>query len=117
MKHDTESGAAAVEFALVIPVLMLIVLAIIQFGVAFTYQISVTQAAREAVRSMAVVGNQATAVALAQSAYGLSTSSVSVPATCPAGTTITVTVKYTVPSIGNLVSIPLTGVAAMQCGG
>jgi hypothetical protein len=45
-----EQGAAAVEMALVLPLLLLIVFGIIDFGFAFNAQISLTQATREGVR-------------------------------------------------------------------
>ncbi len=49
-----KSGANAVEFAIVVPVLLLIVLGIIQFGIIlFTYN-NMVQAAREAARTLAV---------------------------------------------------------------
>ncbi len=49
-----KDGANAVEFAIVAPVLLLIVLGIIQFGVIlFTYN-NMVQAAREAARTLAV---------------------------------------------------------------
>ena len=55
-----KSGANAVEFAIVVPVLLLIVLGIIQFGIIlFTYN-NMVQAAREAARTLAVQETNAT---------------------------------------------------------
>lgn len=45
-----DSGAAAVEFALLFPIFMILALGIINGGLAFSRQINVTQAAREASR-------------------------------------------------------------------
>lgn len=45
-----EGGAAAVEFALLFPIFMILALGIIAGGTAFSRQINVTQAAREASR-------------------------------------------------------------------
>ena len=45
-----ERGAAAVEFAFVLPVLLLLVLGLIEFSLLFNAQISVTNAAREGAR-------------------------------------------------------------------
>lgn len=56
-KNITERGASAVEFALVLPVLIALVLGIIEFGFYFNQQISVTQAAREGARAYAVDHN------------------------------------------------------------
>ncbi len=48
------SGVSAVEFALVAPVLFIILTGIIQFGYAFFVQISMNNAAREGARELAV---------------------------------------------------------------
>ena len=50
-----EDGAAAVEFALLLPLLVLMLFGLIQFGIAFNTKIQATNAAREGAR-MAVVG-------------------------------------------------------------
>jgi Flp pilus assembly pilin Flp len=55
MAHRDEDGAAAVEFALLLPLLVLLVFGIIEFGAAFNAKIQATNAAREAAR-LAVVG-------------------------------------------------------------
>lgn len=49
-----EKGASAVEFAFILPLLVLIAFGIVQFGPAFFSVISLTHAAREAVRRAAV---------------------------------------------------------------
>ncbi len=46
-RFRSESGAAAVEFALVVPILLLLVLGIIEFGRAYNIQNSLSAAARE----------------------------------------------------------------------
>ena len=51
-----ESGAAAVEFAIVLPVLLLLVFGIIEFGLLFNRYITVTHAAREGVRVASLAG-------------------------------------------------------------
>ena len=53
-RRDQE-GAAAVEFALLLPLLVLLLFGMIEFGLAFNTRIQATNAAREAVRR-AVVG-------------------------------------------------------------
>jgi Flp pilus assembly pilin Flp len=49
-----EDGAAAVEFALLLPLLVLLLFGFIQFGLAFNARIQATNAAREAARLAAV---------------------------------------------------------------
>lgn len=52
----TEQGSSAVEFALVMPVLVLLISGIIGFGFVFSQQIALGNAARQAARSLAVSG-------------------------------------------------------------
>ena len=56
-----ERGAAAVEFALIVPILLLFVLGIIDFGRLYYTQINLTQAAREGAR-LEALGSSGTAV-------------------------------------------------------
>jgi Flp pilus assembly protein TadG len=55
MSQRDQDGAAAVEFALLLPLLVLLLFGLIQFGIAFNTKIQATNAAREGAR-MAVVG-------------------------------------------------------------
>jgi len=55
MARRDEEGAAAVEFALLLPLLVLLLFGMIEFGFAFNTRIQATNAAREAARR-AVVG-------------------------------------------------------------
>jgi len=81
-----DRGTAAVEFALVLPVLLLIVFGIIDFGRALNAQIELTGAAREGVR-LAALGssNAAIQAQAAAAAPGLSGVTVTVAASCAAG--------------------------------
>lgn len=78
-----DRGAAAVEFALLAPVLLLIVFGIIDFGRALNAQITLTQAAREGAR-LAALGDTAAQVQshTTAAATGLSPVSVTVVAPC-----------------------------------
>ena len=53
-RQARDRGATAVEFALLLPLLLLIVFGIIDFGRALNAQITLTQAAREGARLAAL---------------------------------------------------------------
>ncbi|HET7516300.1 MAG TPA: TadE/TadG family type IV pilus assembly protein, partial [Actinomycetes bacterium] len=55
MAQRGEDGAAAVEFAFLLPLLVLLLFGFIQFGIALNTRIQATNAAREAART-AVIG-------------------------------------------------------------
>ena len=130
MRITREQGSAAVEFALLLPVLLLIVFGIIDFGRALNAQETLTQAAREGARLAAL--NQPGVVSRTQAAAtGLSPVGVSVTA-CPAGAgpevSATVTATYTfhfVTPVGAIAGlfggsglgspITLTAQGAMPC--
>lgn len=118
-----ERGAAAVEFALVAPILLALVGGIVEFSHAYNLQISVTQAAREAARSMAIHNDQALARAAAISgAPGLNPAAFTFafdPGACGEDLTANVTLTYTENTLTGLIgsSITMTGVGAMRCGG
>ncbi len=79
-----DRGAAAVEFALLLPVLLLIVFGIVDFGRALNAQITLTQAAREGARLAALGQPAGTVIARTQTAAtGLAGVSASVTASCP----------------------------------
>jgi len=52
-RTTTDEGQAVVEFAVILPVLLLVLFAILQFGVLFNNYIQVTAAAREGARKAA----------------------------------------------------------------
>ena len=54
-KAKSESGANAVEFALVLPILIVLVFGIIYGGIAYNRQLALTQAAREGARFAATL--------------------------------------------------------------
>jgi Flp pilus assembly protein TadG len=98
LRGARDRGAAAVEFALVFPLLLLIVFGIIDFGRALNTQITLTQAAREGARLDAEGDAQATVIAgTEQAATGLNPVIVQVTA-CPPGVApsnnATVSVSY-----------------------
>jgi len=78
-----DRGAAAVEFAIVFPLLLLIVFGIIDFGRLLNAQITLTQAARDGAR-LAAVGQPNVVSRTQAAATGLSPVSVNVTG-CAAG--------------------------------
>ena len=55
MKHKAQGGAAAVEFALVFPIFLVLVFAIVEFGAIFFDKAVITNASREAARAGVVL--------------------------------------------------------------
>jgi Flp pilus assembly protein TadG len=53
-RHQRERGQALVEFALVLPLLALLLFGVIQFGIAFNNYVTLTDAVRAGARSAAV---------------------------------------------------------------
>jgi Flp pilus assembly protein TadG len=121
--RQRDRGAVAVEFALVAPILLALVGGIVEFAHAYNLQISVTQAAREAARNMAITNSQAEAqTAAAAGAPGLETDTFVysfTPTSCSAGANATVAISYTDNTLTGLFgsTVTLTGVGAMRCGG
>ena len=124
--HSDERGAAAVEFALLAPVLLLMVMGIAEFGRAYHVQAAISQAAREGVRVMALNNDPAGAIAATQAAAPtLTLTNISVtPTTCiSSGTTpaatATVTVTYSLAFISQLfgTGVTLEGTGVMRCNG
>lgn len=65
-----ERGAAAVEMALVLPLLLLVLFGLVDFGRMYNAQMQLTQAAREAVRVKALGGTNLDAQARVAAATG-----------------------------------------------
>ena len=123
-------GAVAVEFAFVLPLLLLLVFGIVDFSRAYNAKVSLSGAAREGVRSLALGDDTGTVVARTKAAAPtLDPDDMLVdhtPATCAGqpGAEGRVVVEYTfryvtpVPAfIGIGDSATLTGIGVMRCGG
>jgi Flp pilus assembly protein TadG len=124
--RQNERGAAVVEFALIAPLLLMMVLGIAEFGRAYNVQANLSQAAREGVRVMALHNDPAGAIAATKAAAPtLTLTNITVtPASCVAsGTTpaatATVTVTYSLTFITKLFGTgkTLTGKGFMRCNG
>ncbi len=133
--HDevADRGAVAVEFALILPLLLLIIFGITDFGRMWNMQIALTQAAREGVRVLALNGASADAVSRTEDAAfpvtGITVSTTGCPAvpiaTDRARITATRTYDYITPVSGilNVMGLPslatptITGKGEMRCNG
>ncbi|MBU3628874.1 TadE/TadG family type IV pilus assembly protein [Polynucleobacter sp. AP-Reno-20A-A9] len=117
-----DSGVAAVEFALILPLLMMIVFGIINYGILLYDQAVITNAAREgarwgAINTSAAISCSGTASGTADPCQiangytqanlitfgGATTSTSSATGAGTSGTTVTVTVSYTFTQIGWIV--------------
>lgn len=124
-----ERGAAAVEFALVVPLLLILVLGIAEFGRAYNVQTVLSGAAREGVRVMALENNPdeakartieaATGLALTDSQITVEPLATCLVTTIDPSAVATVTVKYELPFLTKFfgTSITLTGKGVMRCNG
>lgn len=128
VRRRSEDGAAAVEFALIVPLLLLVMLTIIDFGWIFNQQLSLTAAAREGARHLAIHTDdsdaQAEAEARAEVVAGV-TVTITYEATCSEDSTDdVVTMRVTAPMddlTGWMDAInpgaTISGVGSMRCGG
>ncbi|MEK7365559.1 MAG: TadE family protein, partial [Candidatus Deferrimicrobiota bacterium] len=106
---EHEKGQSLVEFALVVPMLLLLVFGIAEFGRAWMTQNILTGAAREAVRLLAVpappggpAAANARAIAVLASA-GITTATISVNNALVAFDNVSVTVTYNFPVLTGLI--------------
>ncbi|MBT2521300.1 TadE family protein [Arthrobacter sp. ISL-28] len=134
MAKATEHGAVAVEFALLAPVLIMILLGIMEFGRAYNAQLTLTNAAREGVRVMAVDNNATTALAATTNSADtlspkLKTSDIVIafqtnppttpaPTSCAPGRQVTVTISYALTTMTGIAGpFSMKGKGTMLCGG
>lgn len=106
-----DDGASAVEMALVLPVLILLVFGIIAFGIVFAQSLALSNAAREGARSAVVeqrtCGEILSTVQAAANSISMSGDDVAVTVTrdggseCPSGTTYTSAQASNIPCDGS----------------
>lgn len=108
-----ERGQAMVEFAVILPIFVVLVFGIIQFGIVFNNYVTLTDATRAGARAGAVARNDADPVGTATSAVQTSATdlnqsnlNVSVNSTWQSGSDITVraTYPYSINLLGWVIS-------------
>ena len=127
-----QTGQSLVEFAFVLPILLLLMVAIIDFGIVFYTQMAVSNAAWEGARAGATItdpsqGDQEIIGAVHAAAYGLDISRLVIdidptqdepprnqafPA--PRGDSLTVTIQYQVKLTFPQITRPITGRAVTR---
>ena len=125
--HDrNDRGAAAVELALILPILILLLFGIFEFGRAYNTQISLSGAAREGARVMAITNDSGAAtdatIDAAPTVLDPPPSVEIIPNSCSSGDTVTVTATqerlYNIPFYRDEpFNLKLTGIGVMRFGG
>lgn len=135
-RRADDRGAAAVEFAMLLPLLLLVLFGIVEYGSIFNAQLSLQHAAREGVREMVITGEtDAARDAAVAAAVGLDPDAMEVlvtpEAACSGTEPVTVEVRYRQPSLTGLpvfasrfsgsvefgTVADLSATAVRQCGG
>ncbi len=115
--RSSDQGVSAIEFALLLPLLVLFLFGIIQFGRAYNAKITLSHAAREGVRALVVGGDPVTTAEA-----GAGSLSVSVSADdCdddtlgePVSVTVSYVYSYPIPLFGD-VNGTMSETATMRC--
>lgn len=108
MSKRKEIGVAAVEFALVAPILFSVICGIIEFGAAYNYRTQLNNAVQAGARNLAIHRDEGQARTLVRTAMGLPvTQAVSVTGTCPPAespnkNTVTVSLEVDKPTLTKL---------------
>lgn len=124
-RSRSDTGAVAVEFAIVLVPLLLLLMGIVDFGRVYSEQLSLTAAAREGARVMAVQNSPANARSATIAALSPSVAGAQIgisPSSCSTGVTVTVTVTYPASSMTGMFDALLNGknligTGVMRCGG
>jgi Flp pilus assembly protein TadG len=123
LTFNRERGAAMVEFAIVLPLLVTLVFGIIEFGRAYNAQISLTHAAREGAREYAITQDVALGTYAAQLAASPSLDWTQITVTmsaCDPGQPATVYLEYPFElrlPFFSVNAFDMTAQGVMRCGG
>jgi len=114
-----DRGAVMVEFAIVLPVLLLILLGIIEFGRAYNAQVSIQAAAREGARELALRHGTADVASATRDAAPSVTIDTVAQTPCPASgdgkAKVEVTESFSFLALP-LAPLNLTATGVMRCG-
>lgn len=104
LNHSSDDGVAAVEFALVVPLLVAIIAGTVEFGYRYQQKIEYTNAAMQAARTMSIKNDQAAAAAEVRSFTGNATDVVTFSSggCTPPSTTVQVSVEGKPSSLTNM---------------
>ncbi len=117
-----DRGAAMVEAAIILPILLMLIFGIIEFGRAYNAKNTLNQASREGVRKYALTQDFAQGEAAAKhAATSLDPNDLTVTATAcnpgdPTELEVSYPFSYEIPFVGSR-SFAMTSKAVMRCGG
>jgi len=132
LSQPSISGQALVEFAFVLPLLILLMAVIVDLGIIFYTQMTVTNAAWEGARAGATIvdpdhGDQEIVGVVQTAAYGLNISNLKIeinptedepprnqPFPAPRGSALSVTVQYQLELSLPQLTLPITGKAVTR---
>ena len=117
MKCSRDRGAVMVEFALIVPLLCLLILAIVEFGFRYERGTVINNAAFIAARDYSINHDQAKAKTAALNAGMPESADFPAIAACTAGENATVTITATINSATNFfgTTFAVTGKSVARC--
>jgi Flp pilus assembly protein TadG len=133
-KNDQVNGQGLIEFALVLPILLLLIIGALDYGFAFFIKVELENSAREGAFYMVYHAHESGAVDEARNRVQLEGENAGIPislsdidvvcmvgtvedSTCPGGSTVIVTTHYQMPLAVDIFGngpLELTGDARMQ---
>lgn len=122
MDKRQDRGAALIEMAIILPLLILLIMGLAEFARGYNARITLTHATREGVRVLAITGDSPTAIAATQAAVTpLDPNEVSISTTAcvegdPTSLTASYPFSYTILFFGSG-TITIETTAVMRCGG